>query len=75
MLGAVITCTGRPMTPEDCLTRGDAAIAHAESPGHLSIDRVRITFRVVEGTCQRMNVEVLADGVTVFTGTGPCPST
>ncbi len=71
--GAVIACSGRPTTPEECLVLRDAAIAVAESPG-LPISRVEITFSFDAGACQRMDVEVLAGtGITISSATGPCP--
>lgn len=71
--GVVIACSGRPMTPDDCQDRGDAAIARAGSTG-LAIKRVEVSFKVEAGVCERMNVEVLAEaGATILSATGPCP--
>lgn len=72
--GAVIACSGRPTTPEECLVLGEATVGRAESPG-LPISRVEITFSFDAGACQRMNVEVLTGtGITISSATGPCPS-
>ncbi len=63
------------MTPEECRARGDAAIARSGSSG-LAIARVEISFKIERGTCERMNVEVVAaTGATIATETGPCPRT
>ncbi len=62
------------MNREDCLVLGEAALAGNGAPG-LPISRVEITFNFDAGTCQRMNVEVLAGtGITISSATGPCPS-